>query len=628
MALDLEPQKAATVLSSRTVSWGRYLTDWRAAKFLLRLRWRALLRQLDRRHLRNNEIALTVLSGILGLAIGIGVVALRQMLQVLHEINFGLPSDRLLSEGIDLVGWKVLIVPGLGGLVVGIATLLIRRVRPREVVDAIEANALYGGKMSLIDSANLALLALLSGGFGASVGMEAAYTQLGSGFASNVGEIFRARRDDLRTLVGCGAAAAIAAAFNAPLAGAFYAFELIIGSYSTTVLAPVTVAALAGTFASRWTAGSEPLFFVSEAMQIHGRDYAFFALLGVAAAGLGIVTMVSVTWIEKIIRRYAIPLWARPMLGGLMVGLIAFFAPQILGSGHGAIQEVIEGSVPLIVLIWLIPAKALASAISVGSGFRGGLFSSSLFLGALFGSAAGGIAQYLIPGHPIDQLAYTLVGMGTVATAIVGAPITMILLILELTENFYASVGVMIGVIVASIIVRVGFGYSFATWRFHVRGVPIRGAADIGWIRDLTVSKLMRRDAQTVAEDLPLAELRAQFPLGGTKWAFLLDKNGNYAGMVLTADAHNPDLDEKLPTMTAGDLRQGESQFLLAHQNVRAALIAFAKGELEVLPVLASASDRKVVGLVTEAYALRRYSQELERSRAGDLRDQTLFGPA
>jgi CIC family chloride channel protein len=138
----------------------------------------------------------------------------------------------------------------------------------------------------------------------------------------------------------------------------------------------------------------------------------------------------------------------------------------------------------------------------------------------------------------------------------------------------------------------------------------------------------MRRDAQTAPENLPLAELRAQFPLGGTKRAFLLDAEGNYAGMILTADAHNPDLDEKLAGMTARDLRQGETQFLLAHQNVRVALDRFAKAEIEVLPVLASAADRKVVGFVTEAYALRRYSQELERARAGDLRDNTLFGPA
>src|SRR5579863_8235119 len=375
MAIEFEQQKATAVLSSRTVPWVRYVTDWAATKFWFRLRWRALLRQVDRRHLRSNEIALTVLSGILGVRIIISDITLRQMLQVLHEAVFGLPSDRLLSEGIGLVWWKVLVVPVIGGLVVGVATMAIRRVRPREVVDAIEANALYGGKMSLIDSANLALLALLSGGFGASVGLEAAYKQMGAGFASNVGEVLRLRRHDMRTLVGCGAAAAIAAAFNAPLAGAFYAFELVIGAYSAPVLAPVTAAALAATFVERLLGQAKPIFFVSESISIGGWDYPLFGLLGVAAAGIGILTMLCVTWIERGLRRNAIPVWARPALGGLAVGLMAFFWPEVLGSGHGGIELVIANNFPPLALLLLVPAKALASAFSVGSGVRGGVFS-------------------------------------------------------------------------------------------------------------------------------------------------------------------------------------------------------------------------------------------------------------
>jgi chloride channel protein, CIC family len=600
---------------------------WRRYRFLLRVRWRALLRNLDRRQLRNNEIALSLLGLALGSIVGLGVVVIRQVMQWMHEMTFVLPADRLLSEGGDLVWWRVLLVPCIGGLAIGVVTMLIRRWRPREVVDPIEANALYGGKMSLIDSANLTLQTLLSGGFGASVGLEAAYTQMGSGFTSNVGEALRSRRNDMRTLVGCGAAAAIAAAFNAPLAGAFYAFELVIGSYSPSVLAPVTLAALAGSFAERWTMGSQPIFFVSESMKIVGWDYPLFGLLGIGAAALGIVTMLCVTWIERGLRRKAIPVWARPMMGGAGVGLVAFFWPQVLGSGHGAIEAVITNNIAPLVLLLLIPAKALASALSVGSGFRGGLFSSSLFLGSLFGSVVGGFLVLALPALGIDRLAFTVVGMGAVAATIVGAPVTMILLTLEMTANFYVAVGVTVGVIVATIIVRTTFGYSFATWRFHQRGVLLRSAHDIGWIRDLTVRKLMRRDVHTASENTPLDELRRQFPLGGAKRVILLDANGDYAGLVVTADAHNPDLDEKLATMRAADLRQAETQFLLPHQNVRAALERFVNAEAEALPVLASATDRKVIGLVTEAYALRRYNHELERARGDDFADPTLFGP-
>lgn len=594
----------------------------------LRARWRALMRWFDRRNLRGGEVALSLVGAAIGTAVGLGVVVIRELMQFLHEVNFQLLPGRLLSEGVGLDWRRVVLVPCVGGLVVGVASWIMRRVRPREVVDAIEANALYGGRMSMIDSLNLTLLTLLSGGCGASVGLEAAYTQLGAGFASKIGRTLGLRREDLRTLVGCGAAAAISAAFNAPLAGAFYAFELIIGSYSPALLAPIAVAAVTGVFAARWTLGSDPVFFVSEALRIQGRDYAFFVLLGIGAAGLGILTMVSVTWIEKLARRLALPGWIRPMAGGLAVGGIALVAPQVLGSGHGAIEDVIRGDFPVAILLLLVPLKALASAISVGSGFRGGLFSSSLFLGAFFGRAGGALVGALLPGQPVDLAAYTLVGMGTVGAAIVGAPITMIFLNLELTANFYVSIGVTIGVIVAALIVRVGFGYSFATWRFHVRGVPILGAADVGWLHDLTIGKLMRRDAQTIPETTSLAELRLAFPLGGTKRAFLVDGQGCYAGMILTADAHSPDLDNA-PTMpTARDLRQGETQYLLPHQTIRAALDRFAASKLESLPVVESTNNRRIIGFVTEAYALRRYSQELERARAGDLSDTRLFGPA
>jgi CIC family chloride channel protein len=612
----------------RSPKWIPSAGDWKHLQRGAYVRWRVLLWALERRKLRNNQIALIALAAAIGVGIGLGVVGLHLGMQRLHEIAYGLPTHRLLSEGIDLDWRRVAMVPVIGGLIVGLATVLIRRWRPREMVDAIEANALYGGRMSLIDSLNLAILTLLSGGFGASVGLEAAYTQLGSGFASKVGRTLRVRRGDLRTLVGCGAAAAIAAAFNAPLAGAFYAFELVIGTYSSAILAPVSVAAIAGAFTARWTLGDDPIFLSSHAVDVSGWDYGFFGVLGIAAAGLGIAIMIAVTWIERTFRARAVPVWLRPTLGGAALASIAVFFPQVLGSGHGAIESVLAMALSPMTLLLLIPAKALASAISIGSGFRGGLFSTSLFIGGLFGCAIGALMAQLFPGLHIDPLAYTLVGMGAVAAAVVGAPVTMILLVLEMTADFYIAVGVMIAVIFAATVVRLTFGYSFATWRFHTRGVPIRGGSDIGWMHDLTVSKLMRRDVATVPETLPVTAFRERFPLGGAKRVFLLDDDGHYAGFIDTSEAHAPDLDEKLAGMTVRDLKQGGDHFLLPTQMVRSALDRFVASEQEMLPVLAGVNDRRVIGFVTEAYALRLYRQALERARAEELGDSALFGPA
>ena len=622
---ELASQTFAARLARLTWPFGRRGADedHSPPRHAVRSRWRALIRSFGRRQLRNNELAIIAVAGMLGFLIGLTVVAIHQVMQWMHEANFAMPANRLLSEGVDPVAWRVALIPALGGLAVGLAAWLIRRWRPRDIVDAIEANALYGGKMSLIDSINLAIMTLLSGGFGASVGLEAAYTQLGAGLASNCGEGLHVRRQDLRTLVGCGAAAAIAAAFNAPLAGAFYGFELVIGSYSAAVLAPVGVAALAGTFAVRWTIGPDPLFLVADPIRIGNWDYLLFAALGLGAAFVGILTMIGVTSVERALRGGAIPSWSRPVIGGAVLGLVALMFPEVLGSGHGAIQHVLGHDYLPITLVLLVLAKAVASAVSVGSGFRGGLFSSSLFLGGLYGGAIGALLAWGLPGAHVDQLAYALVGMGAVAASIVGAPVTMILLILELTADFYVAMGVMVGVIVASSVTRLAFGYSFATWRFHLRGVPIRGAFDVGWIRDLTVEKLMRRDAHCVPAVTPLAELRQKFPLGGTKRFFLTDDKGGYIGLVNTADLHDPGVK---PDATALTLRQGEGQFLLPQHNIRIALDRFVAAELEILPVLISSTERKVIGLVTEAYALRRYNHELERVGGSDFGDSALFG--
>ncbi|HMK69043.1 MAG TPA: chloride channel protein, partial [Stellaceae bacterium] len=192
-------------------------------------RLQELTRRAGQWGLRDSELGLLAASAVLGAVIGVAVVAVQWAVRLLHTVFFDIGLDRHLSEGRGIDWWRMLLVPVAGGIISGIVSDLLRRSRERDVVDAIEANALFGGKMSLIDSASLTFLTMISSGFGASVGMEAGFTQLGSGLASRTGQELRVRRGDLRTLVGCGAAAAIAAAFDAPLAGAFYAFELVIG---------------------------------------------------------------------------------------------------------------------------------------------------------------------------------------------------------------------------------------------------------------------------------------------------------------------------------------------------------------------------------------------------------------
>jgi CIC family chloride channel protein len=577
------------------------------------------------RRLRDSDLFILVLALAAGIAAGLGVALIDLLLALLRWIAFGTGFEGHLMD-VDLGPARILLMPVLGGLLVGLTATVLRRWRPREIVDAIEANALLGGRMSVTESLGLVATTLLSGGFGASVGMEAAYTQLGAALASRLGRSVELRRDDVRTLVGCGAAGAIAAAFNAPLTGAFYAFELIIGSYTLQTLAPVGIAALTGALVVRGLVGSAPIFVVWHEISISASDYPGFFALGLASAGLGILVMRGVTSTEALFRSMAVPRWARPAIGGLLIGALAVPFPQILGSGHGGIMQVLHSGFYLPFLAGLIVTKIIASAVSIGSGFRGGLFSTSLFLGSLFGSFVGAGLTRFAPQFGADPLVYTMVGMGAVAAAIVGAPVTMIMIVLETTGQFTAMIGVMVGVVTAAIAVRHWFGYSFATWRFHLRGLSICSPEDVGWINELLVGPMMRRDPAVIAAELPVDGLRQRFPAGSSRHVFVVDDRGGFCGIIDPGDPNI--LNHTEESKRVGDLVSQPAPFLLPSDNLRAALNRFSQAAQETLPVVDNPKDRRIIGYMSEAYALRRYAQELERHRGGRQDDAGIFSPA
>jgi chloride channel protein, CIC family len=578
--------------------------------------------------LRSNEPTQILVCAVFGALIGAFTTGLHRLVDLSHELIFNITGEHALSSGIGVDMQRVLIVPALGGLILGIGVMVMRRVRPTDVVDPIEANALHGGRMSMTDSLRLLIATIWSNMAGVSVGMEAGYSQLGAAVLAKVGQYFRLRREDQRIFVGAGAAAAIAAAFNAPLAGAFYGYELIIGGYSVRALAPVAAASLAATLSERALMHPTELFVIGPFPEIPNWFYLMFALLGALAAGYSVLAMQSVTWAERLLRRLPMPQWLRPAVGGLLVSGVALFVPEVLSGGHGAIQDLFDHDPSLWFLGVLLVTKLVASAISLGAGFRGGLFSSSLLLGCIFGAFFGEVMGLLVPSLVIQQQVLMLVGMASVAAAVIGSPLTMVFLVLEGTDNFPVTVGVMVGVVVASTIVRLTFGYSFSTWRFHQRGVGIRGPHDIGWLADLTVGRLMREDAKTEPETTPLAELREKYPPGSVTRVFVVSAEKGYLGSLDVAAMHETRQAEGAPPLMARDFARDADVFLLTYENVRTALAKFEEKEIETLPVLDSPTEHRIVGYLTEQYALRRYNQALERRRSADLGERDLFSIA
>ena len=565
--------------------------------------------QVLRARVRTDEIWLAAVASAVGALAGLCAVAMNQITLRAHTILFALKPGERLSGAIDIERWRVLLIPALGGLVMGLIAWTLARVWPRQPVDPIESNALHGGRMSLRDSLMVAIQTIISNGAGASVGLEAAYAQIGGVVGSKIGVAFRLRRNDMRILVGAGAGAAIAAAFNAPLTGAFYAFELVIGTYSLSNLAPVLLAAAASVGIIHLLEGGSMSTQIQITGHIQAIDYIPILTLGLVCALLGIAVMRGVTFTEVIVRQTRLPTWLRTAIGGLIVGGLGLITPRVLSAGHGALEFQLTHQTTISAIALLFLLKALASAISLGTGFRGGLFFASLLLGTLVGQFYSDALHHIAhgPALPLDICA--VVGMASFAVAVVGGPLTMVFLALESTGSLPITVAVLAAVVLSSLTVRRTFGYSFATWRFHLRGEAIRSAVDVGWVNDLTVSQMMRSDVRTCPVTMTLDEFRRKVPLGATQRVVMVDQTGAYAGIALVPEAHAAENQELTSLIRYRDYT------LLPEMNVKDAIAMFATAEADALAVVETSTSRKVIGLLTEHYALRRYSDELERRK-------------
>jgi CIC family chloride channel protein len=559
-----------------------------------------------RSEIRASELWLIVIATAVGASAGLATVGIGMAAHGLQELLYGISFDERLSAIVAIPHARLIALPA-GGALLALATWLWTRRRPASPVDPVEANALHGGRMSLRDSLFVALQTIISNGFGASVGLEAAYAQIGGAFASVSGRSFNLRRSDMRTLVGAGAGAAIAAAFGAPFTGAFYAFEIIIGSYTIANVAPVVAAALAATLVTS-LAHFEPLVVrVTAGGDLLPSHFVLFAGLGLLCAVFGVVVMRMVGWTELLTAKAPGARPFRPIIGGVLLAGLAWISPQTLSAGHGAMHLDLTADLTVGALIFLIVTKALASVVSLGFGFRGGLFFASLYLGSLMGRLyAAGLAA---AGVAVDPLVTSLVGMGALAVAVVGGPFTMSFLVLETTGDFSLTAGTLTASLIASVLVREAFGYSFSTWRLHLRGETIRSAHDVGWLRTLTAGRMMRADAQTIAADATLAEFRRRFPLGSTRRVVALDSAGRYAGIVMTsrvyADADGEDI---VSTLTIN-----QDEWLAPQMSIKQIMSVFDRTESDELAVLGD--DRHVLGVLSEAYATRRYAEELEKNR-------------
>jgi CIC family chloride channel protein len=576
--------------------------------FAMRHSWKGALLGFalrQRRSLRESEAAFILLATIAGLIAGLLTNVQQFLAHGIQQIFYGVSINRLSALGSIHHPWRLLALPAGGLILVMFGRALRKRQRPP--IDVVEANALHGGRIPFADNLVVAAQTIISNGAGASVGLEAAYAQMGGGVASAIGQWFKLRRNDLRTLVGAGAGAAVGAAFGAPLTGAFYAFEIVIGNYTPAAIAPVMAAALAGSFVTR-SLGVAPYLIATTADRYLGiADYLAYAAFGLICALLGITIMRLVTFAEHRVQAWSLPGRWRPVIGGFILMPIAWLSPQSLSAGHGALHMDLLLRPALDFLLIVLLLKILAAVVSLSFGFRGGLFFASLFLGSIAGQILAGLINMSGLALSLDVNDAALVGMAALSVSIIGGPMTLAILMLETTHDFPLMGVVLVASLISSAFTRETFGYTFSTWHFHLRGSVIRSPRDIGWARMLRAGSMMRKDWVTVREGMTVAEFCALVPLGSTSRAVMTDAEGHYRGIIATEAAYRPDLSPESPIVELATLAD---KSLTPATDVRTMLEMFDANAADELAVLDG--QGRVLGIVTEKHARRRYFEEVE----------------
>ena len=565
----------------------------------------------------NDQLIVSVLAIVVGIATGGAVIVFRESIDLIQSVAFGTGSAHLFVLAAGLPWWQVMLAPMAGGLLIG---LLVRFTlpdrRPLGVADVIEANTLDGGRMGLGTGVRAAIVNAASVGVGASVGREGPAVHLGAALGGWLAGRLHLTRALSRTLLGCGVAAAVAASFNAPIAGALFAGEVVLGHYALSAFAPVVIASVAGTMVSQAYFGAFPAFAIAEHAIASFWEFPAFIGLGVLAAVTAAAFMRGVEGAALVAARTGLPAWLHPALGGLAVGAIALAFPHVLGVGYGATEAALKTALPLGLLVAVCLAKMAATSISLGFGFGGGVFSPSLVIGAMLGGAYGIVCTGLLPEFSSGPGAYTVVGMGAVAAAVLGAPISTTLIVFEMTGDYELTMAVMVAVVVASVITRQLHARSFFAAQLERRGLDLGAGVEAALLRAITVGEVMTRECARVAPDVDLAGLRTRLQQSPDGRLFVVDTEGRLVGTVTLADLGEAAFDLGMDDLVkAGDVARRHPPPVATGDTLDVALERLGDSGEATLAVVGDAETRDFLGCLHEKAVMAAHNKALVDSR-------------
>ncbi len=563
-----------------------------------------------------NRAMIFSLAALVGGVVGLAIVALIKLILLVQWLSFGDASEFRFAEIVALAPWwQTLLVPTLGGLLVGLIVWQLPGRRYHGIADVMEACALNSARMPVRSGITAALAAACSLGVGAPLGREGPAVHIGASLSAWIAEKLHLDRRQSLALLGCGAAAAVTVSFDAPIAAVIFALEVIVGYYTLRVFAPIVIAAMVAVVVRDVFLEGQPLIAIPSYQLSSLWELPLFALLGIAGAGVSWLLIMLVGLIQDSWQRLACPVWLRPAIAGFFIGLIAIKLPMIMNIGTAAIMDAMQGQLLASLLISLLVFKLLTVALAVGSGFAGGVFSPAVYIGAMLGGCFWLIVSWL--GLPVaEQGAYAVVGTAAVASALLGAPISTILIVFELTRNYEITLGVMTAAAFASTVMQLTGHGSFFRWQLARRNVNIASGRDISLLMTHTIEHLMSQQFTRVSKDASVAELESRMGAERQRVAMLVSEDGRFFGSIntteLIAQASDQGLDHPaMAVALTADFSVTKST------NIVAALQSIAENEVEYLPVVES-SDKDapiLIGVVFKSDLLAEHYDVVKRAR-------------
>ncbi len=464
-----------------------------------------------------------------------------------------------------------------------------------------------------------AAAAAVSIGAGASVGREGPAVHIGASVCAWVAERLGLNRRHSLVLLGCGAAAAVTASFNAPLAGVLFALEVVVGYYTLRVFAPIVVAAMGALTITRLVQGDAPAFLLPAHAVESLWELPLFAVLGIVAARIVVYTIACVRVSQQVHERFAVPLWLRPAAAGVIVGLIALYTPYALGVGYQTISLTLNDSFPLLVVLGVLIAKMVATGVCLGSGFCGGVFSPSLVIGALSGAALGQTAALVFPGAVSSPAVYAMAGMAASASAMLGAPISTVLIVFELTSDYNAITAVMLASAIASTVMMYQPYSSYFRWQLSRRSVNIVAGRDQSLMRTETIDDIVNQRYAIVSAGSPVPQVLQQCALERQEVMVAVDDYGALVGSMTVLELVSQVEDDQY-TGQFSAYAHDHTVALRAGSSLSGALDSMASHQVDYLPVVSlDAEDREqVVGIVYHNDVLKSYNALLQQARADE----------